>query len=69
MRYQGVQASDAYDNKGNLKAGLTQLEDGRIMTFSDAEDANLKIGYDSSGGMGEDTKRKMISQINFLLYF
>ena len=29
------------------------------------KDANLKIGYDSNGGMGEDTKRKMISQINY----
>jgi len=59
-RYQGVFPEDAYDNKGNLKAGLTMLEDGRIMTQTDAVDANQKLEEKAKA----DKKKKARSRAN-----
>ena len=35
-----ISPSDAYDGKGNLKAGLSMANDGQIYTITEANQAN-----------------------------
>ena len=50
-----------------IEAVSTRIEStkSKQKTYHFIKDANLNIGYDENGEMGEDTKRKMLSRINY----